>query len=67
MIIVLYSFVGITVLFLGYIVAKLAGALALALMVCTIPSIILMAGIGGCILYIRKRFMRRAIAGRRSR
>lgn len=67
MIIVLYSFVGITILFLGYIVAKLAGALALALVICTIPSFIVLAAIGGCILYVRKRFMRRAIAGRRGR
>jgi len=67
MIIVLYSFVGISILFLGYLVAKLAGALALALVLCTIPTFIVLAGIGGCILYVRKGIMRRTLAGRRSR
>ena len=67
MIVVLYSFVGISILFLGYLVAKLAGALALALVLCTIPTFIVLAGIGGCILYVRKRIMRRSLAGRRSR
>ena len=67
MVVVLYSFVGITVLFLGYIVAKLAGALALALVICTIPTFILLAGIGGCILYVRRKIMRRSLAGRRQR
>lgn len=67
MIVVLYSFVGIAILFLGYLVAKLAGALALALVICTIPTFILLAGIGGCILYVRQRIMRRSLTGRRSR
>lgn len=67
MVIALYAFVSISILFLGYLVAKLAGALALALVLCTIPTFILLAGIGGCILYVRRRLMRRSLAGRRSR
>jgi len=67
MIIVLYSFVGLSILFLSYLVAKLAGALALALVICTIPTFIVLAGVGGCILYVRRRFMRRSMARGRQR
>lgn len=67
MVIALYSIVGLSVLFLSYLVFKLAGALALALMVCAIPSALLLLTIIGGYFFFRRRLMRKALAGRRSR